>query len=109
MNSASEVLSCFRRPTRFRNFAQENSRSEEHTSELQSRRDLVCRLRLEKKDRRGERRRRPRLELDLLHAVLSHAGGNWHRARLRQVELPCPRASRLSAPPRSGACCPCRS
>src|SRR5690349_23589291 len=27
----------------------ENSRSEEHTSELQSRRDLVCRLLLEKK------------------------------------------------------------
>src|SRR5438874_2782904 len=37
-------------------------RSEEHTSELQSRRDLVCRLLLEKKkkrhaaDRRGQRR-----------------------------------------------------
>src|SRR5438874_3858844 len=28
------------------------SRSEEHTSELQSRRDLVCRLLLEKKNRR---------------------------------------------------------
>src|SRR5690349_24571551 len=28
---------------------QENARSEEHTSELQSRRDLVCRLLLEKK------------------------------------------------------------
>src|SRR5204862_7160498 len=28
-------------------------RSEEHTSELQSRRDLVCRLLLEKKKRRG--------------------------------------------------------
>src|SRR5438874_7172359 len=29
--------------------AQQHSRSEEHTSELQSRRDLVCRLLLEKK------------------------------------------------------------
>src|SRR6201982_625365 len=29
-------------------------RSEEHTSELQSRRDLVCRLLLEKKQRDGE-------------------------------------------------------
>src|SRR5690349_21878075 len=29
-----------------------NSRSEEHTSELQSRRDLVCRLLLEKKNKR---------------------------------------------------------
>src|SRR5690349_25131860 len=30
-------------------------RSEEHTSELQSRRDLVCRLLLEKKKKRNER------------------------------------------------------
>src|SRR5204862_2923768 len=30
-------------------FAESNARSEEHTSELQSRRDLVCRLLLEKK------------------------------------------------------------
>src|SRR5690349_23759574 len=30
----------------------EHSRSEEHTSELQSRRDLVCRLLLEKKKKR---------------------------------------------------------
>src|SRR5438874_7403747 len=30
------------------------ARSEEHTSELQSRRDLVCRLLLEKKKREGE-------------------------------------------------------
>src|SRR6266496_1540099 len=33
------------------------SRSEEHTSELQSRRDLVCRLLLEKKKQRRRRRR----------------------------------------------------
>src|SRR5690349_22424577 len=31
------------------------SRSEEHTSELQSRRDLVCRLLLEKKKKKAER------------------------------------------------------
>src|SRR5690349_22476774 len=31
-------------------FAHDNVRSEEHTSELQSRRDLVCRLLLEKKN-----------------------------------------------------------
>src|SRR6266496_5897755 len=30
------------------------ARSEEHTSELQSRRDLVCRLLLEKKKKKGE-------------------------------------------------------
>src|SRR5690349_22345119 len=32
----------------------ERERSEEHTSELQSRRDLVCRLLLEKKKRQGQ-------------------------------------------------------
>src|SRR5690349_23712115 len=37
-------------------------RSEEHTSELQSRRDLVCRLLLEKKKKRGA------------------SGGTWRRA-----------------------------
>src|SRR5438874_5232954 len=44
-----------------------DNRSEEHTSELQSRRDLVCRLLLEKKNRgvarggrRGRRHRRAR-------------------------------------------------
>src|SRR6478672_13278930 len=35
-------------------------RSEEHTSELQSRSDLVCRLLLEKKKQEGERGRRGR-------------------------------------------------
>src|SRR5690349_22398927 len=33
----------------------EPARSEEHTSELQSRRDLVCRLLLEKKKQKSER------------------------------------------------------
>src|SRR6266496_5438090 len=35
-------------------------RSEEHTSELQSRRDLVCRLLLEKKKKKSSTRRRER-------------------------------------------------
>src|SRR5690349_22163442 len=35
-----------------------HSRSEEHTSELQSRRDLVCRLLLEKKKNRSRARQR---------------------------------------------------
>src|SRR5204863_9885107 len=38
-----------RRPTLLRRLLRELGRSEEHTSELQSRRDLVCRLLLEKK------------------------------------------------------------
>src|SRR5438874_8329508 len=40
-------------------------RSEEHTSELQSRRDLVCRLLLEKKKKSRD------LLLDIHHATLS--------------------------------------
>src|SRR5690349_22972291 len=36
---------------------QDRSRSEEHTSELQSRRDLVCRLLLEKKNKNEHARR----------------------------------------------------
>src|SRR6266576_6011061 len=45
-------------------------RSEEHTSELQSRRDLVCRLRLEKKKKRKESR-----ESSLAHCKMSMIGG----------------------------------
>src|SRR5260221_7864282 len=36
-------------------------RSEEHTSELQSHSDLVCRLLLEKKKKRTRKRKKPRL------------------------------------------------
>src|SRR5438874_13691237 len=36
------------------NSLDDDNRSEEHTSELQSRRDLVCRLLLEKKNRRAD-------------------------------------------------------
>src|SRR2546421_10555591 len=39
----------------FRGVAEIESRSEEHTSELQSRSDLVCRLLLEKKKKRQNR------------------------------------------------------
>src|SRR5690349_23842730 len=39
------------------------ARSEEHTSELQSRRDLVCRLLLEKKKKRTQRERANRMGL----------------------------------------------
>src|SRR6266508_4553648 len=52
----------------------EPSRSEEHTSELQSRGQLVCRLLLEKKKahgrkaRRGIRRHPPRRRADSLHS-----------------------------------------
>src|SRR5690349_22477548 len=48
-------------------------RSEEHTSELQSRRDLVCRLLLEKKNRRGLEQLRPDSRERLR---LAHAGGD---------------------------------
>src|SRR6266496_2053175 len=47
-------------------------RSEEHTSELQSRRDLVCRLLLEKKNRRVQRGQ------DHRHRRAAHARGADH-------------------------------
>src|SRR5690349_23531533 len=40
----------------------EFKRSEEHTSELQSRRDLVCRLLLEKKKKREQLNQQPKTE-----------------------------------------------
>src|SRR5204862_736710 len=43
-------------PTRCRAYLCPLSRSEEHTSELQSRRELVCRLLLEKKKKKKESR-----------------------------------------------------
>src|SRR5438105_8586795 len=52
------------------------SRSEEHTSELQSRVDLVCRLLLEKKNGLAQARRAPR-------HVLERAGGETRQAPSR--------------------------
>src|SRR5690349_21953228 len=52
------------------NVSDRRTRSEEHTSELQSRRDLVCRLLLEKKknkQKHGHQRH------DHVHALQSHA------------------------------------
>src|SRR3712207_7576410 len=43
------VCAFFTAPTAFRAIKREDPRSEEHTSELQSRQYLVCRLLLEKK------------------------------------------------------------
>src|SRR5690625_4508789 len=47
-----------------------DERSEEHTSELQSRGHLVCRLLLEKKKKKNSRRRKHRLELALFFMIL---------------------------------------
>src|SRR5437588_8452392 len=55
--SSSMALASVRawRLTKFRAFARPYVRSEEHTSELQSHSDLVCRLLLEKKKKPGVR------------------------------------------------------
>src|SRR5256886_12440524 len=47
----AEAPDRFRRPARMRTEAPVHRRSEEHTSELQSQSNLVCRLLLEKKNR----------------------------------------------------------
>src|SRR6267378_2858339 len=49
--STQPACSSRRFTTTARHFCRGKRRSEEHTSELQSRRDLVCRLLLEKKNR----------------------------------------------------------
>src|SRR5437868_12620691 len=49
MRPFAEALEATGFPTRFLIEVTEDARSEEHTSELQSRFDLVCRLLLEKK------------------------------------------------------------
>src|SRR5438105_10935931 len=51
-----EPLSCCTYACPGRNVSFDTPRSEEHTSELQSRVDLVCRLLLEKKKNRPRRR-----------------------------------------------------
>src|SRR6267378_8621188 len=61
--SGTEFGGHARGPPRIRREARPGLRSEEHTSELQSRRDLVCRLLLEKKKRQlqnGFRRKNTR-------------------------------------------------
>src|SRR5437588_6196276 len=64
--SASLVNWSSRSPRRLRRSPAAGSRSEEHTSELQSHSDLVCRLLLEKKK---EQRGPERTAVRKLHAV----------------------------------------
>src|SRR5690606_42053132 len=47
-----QISVCYRVQRHFRQHADAKARSEEHTSELQSRENLVCRLLLEKKNLR---------------------------------------------------------
>src|SRR5437773_3989400 len=49
-----EIIRKTRRPGHLRDRVEFSHRSEEHTSELQSHHDLVCRLLLEKKKKRNE-------------------------------------------------------
>src|SRR5690349_24626692 len=61
LHDALPILQCSRAPParrgapRARKPPRAPSRSEEHTSELQSRRDLVCRLLLEKKKKKTKK------------------------------------------------------
>src|SRR5690349_22991613 len=48
----------------FPRFSAENQRSEEHTSELQSRRDLVCRLLLEKKKKKNQKMKHNHINIE---------------------------------------------
>src|SRR5438067_5413703 len=61
--------------------AQNRRRSEEHTSELQSRFDLVCRLLLEKKNQVGTGRLRIGLEERPSPALSANHSVRYHRCR----------------------------
>src|SRR5437667_11382522 len=50
-SGTATTTAAWRWPTRWRRASRARPRSEEHTSELQSHHDLVCRLLLEKKKR----------------------------------------------------------
>src|SRR5215469_18607497 len=52
LHDALPILTCWLPPLMYRWQRRHWPRSEEHTSELQSRRDLVCRLLLEKKKKK---------------------------------------------------------
>src|SRR6266496_4454903 len=58
-------------------------RSEEHTSELQSRRDLVCRLLLEKKKNQMNNEKRKFLNLKNIPARLEMQEAGWYLGSLR--------------------------
>src|SRR5436190_7523716 len=61
---------CRRRTSRIRSTSTMQWRSEEHTSELQSHSDLVCRLLLEKKKVIMDRMSDEKLSYDTLHKIL---------------------------------------
>src|SRR2546430_1628986 len=60
-----------------------NIRSEEHTSELQSQSNLVCRLLLEKKKKKKKTRRSPYPpQPNLYHYIPAQCRPAWHRAHV---------------------------
>src|SRR2546421_7551078 len=58
LSSTRELGGCFNECRGWGHLGRDHRRSEEHTSELQSRSDLVCRLLLEKKKTDGDYRDR---------------------------------------------------
>src|SRR5437773_5686221 len=60
---------------RTRQFSIRRERSEEHTSELQSHHDLVCRLLLEKKKQHENDKQKPVLSLSFTSALVSTSSG----------------------------------
>src|SRR5438034_4944192 len=64
------------------------ARSEEHTSELQSHSDLVCRLLLEKKNQIKEMTRKVSAEVDLVHQQTQNQRyGSSHIGKIQNSHL----------------------
>src|SRR5256886_3366280 len=64
-------------------FTRISSRSEEHTSELQSQSNLVCRLLLEKKKKKfiAFHDETGRLNVDVMHIISNDGSNNLNRSR----------------------------
>src|SRR2546429_1885751 len=79
----------------FVNWSNLNNRSEEHTSELQSRLHLVCRLLLEKKKRAKSTRH------------ITSTSSSLRRPHPSSIRTHPPHSSTRHTPPRSRSCDPC--
>src|SRR3989441_2640272 len=79
------------------------TRSEEHTSELQSLAYLVCRLLLEKKKNKPQHARRQESDADTLPHCWTRTGDGGPALALSVLEVSVPRAPHLGQTPLSSA------
>src|SRR3989442_2366235 len=77
----AELVLCASNPLSTTDAAEHQLRSEEHTSELQSRPHLVCRLLLEKKKKKTHRRPVRRSHNEMCESLTNNTRGPLHETR----------------------------